>query len=819
MTGPLFALLAGVVVSAPALPEETPVPGKRAGPFRACDFGAVADGRTESGGAIRAAIAAAIKAGPGAEVLLDEGTYIVKAEGPKGYCFPIDRASGLTVRGAGKATRIVIADPTCGGFNAILSKGVAIRDLSFDYDPVPFCQGTIRSVDPEAGHFDLEVDAGFPTPDAENFVKADEPYGKWGMIMDRTTRRIKAGTPDHYMTPRWEHREGRTWRFHTTEEHYRRNLRHMKEGDAYVHLARGHAGAVLMATWCEGVRFEGILVHASPALAVGLVGNRGEIAVRGLEVRFASGTARLLTTNADGVHCQQNRAGPLIEGCWFEGMADDGVNIYAPPNVLLEVRSPKRWLVSPGCIVMPGDRLQVLDPRTGRVRGDVKASGASAEGRRLLLELEAPLEGASAGRDHRDGDTLYNLDACGTGFRILRNHFNGNRRYGCMLRAGGGVVEGNTFSDTTGAGVMVTNEPDWPEGPMPWGIAIRRNRFIRGGACLGYADSPQGAALGVRAVRLGHGLAEGEGIRGITIEGSRHRSDRIRHGPASSRPRPTKLRTSPSGCSGRCPSRPGRPWISNRISGSCPPRGSVRRPRSGVRPRGRGFRRRKRSIEPWPPAARSPADVRAVTSGRALRLPSSHDRGWTYVHPMLARQAVNSQPDDDRREGPASILARSRSSLVARPARLRPVVLPPSLTSPSPLARSLMQLRPISLLEAMAGAGLGGRRALLPRQGALNSGICPDSIVSGETRPWICWAHRRISHRQRVALQAQGDGGSGRLHPRTSATGTGWFSGRRCSRSPSGSSATSRSCPPPGCAGCDGPWTGGTCRATRDRAA
>jgi hypothetical protein len=44
---------------------------------------------------------------------------------------------------------------------------------------------------------------------------------------------------------------------------------------------------------------------------------------------------------------------------------------------------------------------------------------------------------------------------------------NGNRRYGCLLRAGGGVVEDNIFEDTTGAGGVLTNEPDWPESPVP----------------------------------------------------------------------------------------------------------------------------------------------------------------------------------------------------------------------------------------------------------------------------------------------------------------------------------------------------------------
>jgi hypothetical protein len=204
-------------------------------------------------------------------------------------------------------------------------------------------------------------------------------------------------------------------------------------------------------------------------------------------------------------------------------MADDAINLYAPPNVVREIRSPTQWLVSPGALILPSDRLQVLDPKTGRVRGEVKVTGGKVEQRALLISVDRAIAGLVAGADHRTADTLYNLDGCGAGFQIRRNHMNGNRRYGCLLRAGGGIVEDNTFEDTTGAGVVLANEPDWPEGPVPWGITIRRNRFLRGGTCLGYADSPHGAALAVRAVKLGHGLADAESIRDVVIEDNEFR--------------------------------------------------------------------------------------------------------------------------------------------------------------------------------------------------------------------------------------------------------------------------------------------------------
>jgi hypothetical protein len=485
--------------------------------FHVRDYGAIPNGPDDCGPAIRQALQAAISSNGSAEVVFDEGIYRVRAAEDQRCCFPVAQADNVLIRGTGNATKIVVTNPANGVFSFSVSRRVGLRDITIDYDPVPFCQGVIRAVDVEQGHFDLDVAPGYSTPDAENFVNAGEPYGKWGMIIDPATRRIRANTPDHYMTPRWLHRQERVWRFFTNQEHYRQNLRHMQPGNAYVHLARGY-GAAISFHGCEEMTLENVTVHASPGLAVGLVGNRGRILVRGLEVRFPKGTDRLLTTNADGVHCQQNRNGPVIEQCYFEGMADDAINIYAPPNVVREVRSPTQWLVSPQCLVLPGDRLQVLDPKTAIIRGEVQAVNVAVEGRAFLLSLQGPLEGVRAGTDHRSADTLYNLSACGAGFQIRKNVMNGNRRYGCLLRAGAGVVEDNRFEDTTGAGVVITNEPDWPEGPMPWNITVRNNSFVRGGTCLGYANAPHGAALCVRATRLGHRLASTESIRGIKIE-------------------------------------------------------------------------------------------------------------------------------------------------------------------------------------------------------------------------------------------------------------------------------------------------------------
>ena len=89
---------------------------------------ALPDGKTESGNAIRAAMQAALKAGPGSEVALEAGTYLVTPRASREACFPISGAANLVVRGEGKATKIVITDPAAGGFSVGFGRQVTLRD-------------------------------------------------------------------------------------------------------------------------------------------------------------------------------------------------------------------------------------------------------------------------------------------------------------------------------------------------------------------------------------------------------------------------------------------------------------------------------------------------------------------------------------------------------------------------------------------------------------------------------------------------------------------------------------------------------------------
>jgi hypothetical protein len=488
--------------------------------FRPEDFGAVAGDEINDQPAMAKAIEAAGRAGPGAVVQLSEGEYRIGAPVEDKPCLTLSHLKGVKVRGAGYATRLTVTAPRSKAFFLDHCEDTWIERLSVDFDPLPFTQGEVVAVDLEDGWFDVRLDRGYPSLAEPRFTGERRRGSNWGTIMNRAGKRLKDGAQTFvaYKNNIESVGEG-VWRLFTPNNNHRLRLKDMETGDGFVATIR--AGGGFSFNRCAGGGVREVTLHTAGAGAATIIGSTARVTLRRFRVVFPENSKRMLTTCADGVHCQQNRVGPLIENCEFEGMADDAVNIYCPPNVLTEIISPTVWRVTAKTESRPGDRFQVLDPISGRVRAIVKAAKIENVGNKAAfydLTIEQPVDGAVAGKDHRFGDTLYNLDACGSGFVIRGNHFRPNRRYGVLLRAHGGIVENNIFERNSGDGLIITNEPDWPEGPMPGDIVIRGNTFISPGGSRGFADSTDHGALTVRARRLGGKDAQGRPIARVTIE-------------------------------------------------------------------------------------------------------------------------------------------------------------------------------------------------------------------------------------------------------------------------------------------------------------
>ncbi len=195
----------------------------------------------------------------------------------------------------------------------------------------------------------------------------------------------------------WKKIGPRTYRLKAAAKAWR--VKYIQPGDRWYQLARGFGGAIAV-NRCKDCVVEDVTVYSSPGCASS-VGHSEGVIVRRLEVRFKPGENRILSTNADGVHCQGNVRGPIIEDCYFEGMADDATNMYCRPNMVRTVHSPADLTVSDDMHLEAGNRVQAFDPSVGQFRGETVIVSAEhdKEARTYRLKLKKGIPGLRAGKD------------------------------------------------------------------------------------------------------------------------------------------------------------------------------------------------------------------------------------------------------------------------------------------------------------------------------------------------------------------------------------------------------------------------------------
>lgn len=483
--------------------------------LHAAEFGAKPNSGEDSGPALRAAIAAAAALGAPVEIRLERGTYRL-GPGPEFNSALLLRGmSDVTVRGAGVETLLLLTDPRQGCFFLFECERVSVESLAVDHDPLAYTQGSVLWSNAKEGWFDLALEEGYPSLGEPYFAEAPKPYGQWGMIFERDTPRLKAGAPDFIFMDSWEHLAGRVWRMRPVAEQ-RDRVAHLRPRDRFVHMARfGHGGAVFFLR-SRDCAMRHVTVYSSQGFAVGGVA-ADACTVDGVTVTRKPGTTRLLSTDSDGAHFQQNLRGPLIQNCHFEGMADDSVNIYYPPNRVSGVVADNSLRLAGGGEIQPGDLLEIFDPVEGRRRGRSRAATVRGDATELRVTLENPVPGMRAGTTPNTSDSVYNLSRCGAGFTIRNNIFTNHRRHGMMLKAPDGLVENNLMDGLGALGIVAGNDPDWPEGVAPSNLVIRRNTIRDCGRSMWYGADPRGAAIQIVGKSLG-GVAADRILENIVLE-------------------------------------------------------------------------------------------------------------------------------------------------------------------------------------------------------------------------------------------------------------------------------------------------------------
>lgn len=392
-------------------------------------------------------------------------------------------------------------------------RGVVLRGLSVDYDPLPFTQGTIVTIAGDRRGAIVALDAGYPDGSvglgARLFVH-EPSTGRWRDRSSVFTPKRLESLPDG------RHRLVLEKPLDPT----------VLPGDRLSMPLASKSHAVIV-RGCERVAFEGVTVHASPhfgILETDCSGNRyaGVRVVPG-PVPGGATRPRLRSTNWDGLHSTQAARGPVIADCAFAATGDDAIAVH---GLIFRVQESRGSDVlcggSTGAVWRAGDVVRLVSARsvssnklqTAALRTVVEArpsptagagkgkrpAGSSSGANRTAptaplwtLTLDRPLEAAA-------GDALENLSRCGAGTLIEGNRIEQAGSRGIVVKSRDGTIRRNHISHTHTAGIMLLVRE--PEGPFSENVLVEDNVIAYPHAQVNAAN-PMAGAIAVIATSLG----------------------------------------------------------------------------------------------------------------------------------------------------------------------------------------------------------------------------------------------------------------------------------------------------------------------------
>jgi hypothetical protein len=454
-----------------------------------------------------------------AGVIIPPGTYRLP-KGPDRWHLQLNGTWNFTIYAVG--VTFVLTDSVQGGIAFGNCKNVALVGGTFTHEKPPFTQGTIEAIAADGKSYDVRTHAGYyPLDDAVHI-----PAKPTGYIFDPGTRQWKSGVWDLYFT-------GFT---KLAADRFRVNCSgtcgppgwNVAVGDLMAF--RGNGSQDIYVGGSSAMKIVGVTItHASGFVVHDDGGDGGNYYSYKLTygpIPAGATEKPLITSNADGFHSSGTRKGPTIEWTQLEGMPDDGIPIHGGFCLVL-ASSTNKLTITANCGIRAGDTLRIYDAAND------PAGTAAAQSIQQLTAYTPP---AGTSRYNAfttlTGRTFYevtldktvpaafdwliaNQNAIGSGYVVRNNVIRNHRARGMLLKANGGLVEGNTVDGSTMAGIVLAPEVWWAEADFSHDVTVRNNVIRHTGYTMISAGSEQCGALTIS------GEAKGApGHARITVEGN-----------------------------------------------------------------------------------------------------------------------------------------------------------------------------------------------------------------------------------------------------------------------------------------------------------
>jgi hypothetical protein len=419
------------------------------------------------------------------------------------------------------------------------SSHVTIRDLTIDYDPLPFTQGTIAALDKAALQITVKVDAGYPDDPAFLATITDGFF----KVMDRHTNALKAGARDFLTPAKVERISQGLIKVHlrwSANDCFPSQLP-VAVGDA-VMIANGYAHAIVV-DGSAATSLIDLKLLASPGMGILENGGAGSMMLQKVSVvpgpRPKGAVAdRLVSTNSDGSHFIAVERGPTMQDCSFANTSDDAVNVHGFYYYVVEKPAPRRYLLTPKWDIglAAGDEIESCDHATFRSLGRTKIEQFA---RRHAPELKgkiAPIWKNKSPTTQPDliydvvlaqdlplkaGDAVTSLSRIGAGTAIRRCSFHACGHV--VVKAPNTVVEDCQFAYSSTIALAAGSDIGfWSESGFAENLVLRNNRFthsITGANALTAGSGALGTiTIGMSFPEGAKGFQNNFGNRNVTIE-------------------------------------------------------------------------------------------------------------------------------------------------------------------------------------------------------------------------------------------------------------------------------------------------------------
>ncbi len=399
-------------------------------------------------------------------------------QNPRRIAILVEGRRNLRLRGNG--ARLVFHDRVIP--LAILgSRSISVDGFEVDWQRSLMSQGVVQSAD-ETG-FTLAVDrAQYPYVVENGLRFTDKTWSRspWGfMEFDAAHRGIAAGTGDSGFT------DGDWGSAKVTEpapgliRFSFANRRRPAVGNVLVarHGSRDHAGAFIQDSK-DVILTEVAFRHTS---GLGILCQYSEnLTFRGVEVAPSSRSSRLFAGHDDGLHFSNCRGRILVDGCRFEGLMDDPINVHGTAVPVVERLGPQtlRCRFAHGQSVGlkfgdAGDEISFLDPETMLSRGKGRIAAIV---RRSPEEFDVTFADGLP-KDLKAGDALENLTWTPS-VAIRRTTFGRVRARGLLVSTPRKVVIEDNIFQSSGAAILIAGDANgWFESGAVKDVLIRKNRF------------------------------------------------------------------------------------------------------------------------------------------------------------------------------------------------------------------------------------------------------------------------------------------------------------------------------------------------------